>query len=139
MNRHESRCLLGFALSFSTWSPRHFMNAVEFQLPSVANLREHPMAKAKRAKAQRMMGRVLVGNFDSYRNEPIMVDDKWLFILTRCAPKSLDSDNLASCFKSVRDGIADRLKFDDRNPNILWHYEQLKQKNPQVLFEMWKL
>jgi len=106
----------------------------DFAIPSTANLREHFRAKAKRAQAQRMGGRVL-----STRCPKPLSDEIWLFILTRCAPKQLDSDNCAIAFKSVRDGIADRIGINDKDPRIIWHYEQEKSKTARVKFEAWKI
>lgn len=92
------------------------------------------MAKAKRAKAQRMAGHVMAMKFPK-----ILPGEKWIFILTRCAPKRLDSDNVASCFKGARDGIADRIKVDDGETRILWESEQQKSKTPRLKFEAWRL
>lgn len=48
--------------------------------------------------------------------------------LTRIAPGTLDSeDNLTAGFKAVRDGVADGLMLDDRDPRLRWHYEQVKR------------
>lgn len=48
--------------------------------------------------------------------------------LTRCAPRMLDDDNLATSFKSVRDGVADWFGTDDRNPQLAWCVTQEKAK-----------
>jgi hypothetical protein len=49
--------------------------------------------------------------------------------LTRVGPRLLDSDNLPSSMKAVRDGIADALGVDDGpfGP-IEWRYEQRQSK-----------
>ena len=44
--------------------------------------------------------------------------------MTRCAPRRLDSDNLASACKNARDGIAAALGVDDGDERIEWRYEQ---------------
>lgn len=44
--------------------------------------------------------------------------------LTRIAPRSLDSDNLAGSQKHVRDGVADALGIDDRDSRVAWCYAQ---------------
>lgn len=120
------------ALMIAVREQSTFYKVVDAELPSVANLREHPMAKAKRAKAQRMVGRVLAGVLNSSHK------GRWIFILTRIAPRQLDSDNLASCFKSLRDGIADRMGINDGDSRIIWHYEQVP--GPAVVkFEGWRL
>lgn len=48
--------------------------------------------------------------------------------LIRIAPRELDGDNLQSAFKAVRDGIADRLGMDDRDPRVVWIYAQERGK-----------
>ncbi len=45
--------------------------------------------------------------------------------MTRLAPSSgLDDDNLRPALKAVRDGIADVLGVDDRDPAVRWEYDQ---------------
>lgn len=48
--------------------------------------------------------------------------------LTRVGPRTLDTDNLASGFKAVRDEIARILGIDDGDPRLTWVYEQRKGK-----------
>lgn len=43
---------------------------------------------------------------------------------TRIAPRALDDDNLAFAFKSWRDGVADGLNINDRDPRVTWRYAQ---------------
>jgi hypothetical protein len=45
-------------------------------------------------------------------------------VLTRVAPRKLDTDNLASGFKAVRDGIAEWLQIDDGDNRLDWQYRQ---------------
>jgi hypothetical protein len=89
------------------------------KLQSVANLRLHWSAKARLAKAHRSRARVaLQADATNPPSTPLAV------VLTRIAPRRLDSDNLASAFKAVRDGVADWLGVDDGHPDIEWRYEQ---------------
>ena len=44
--------------------------------------------------------------------------------LTRIAPRELDDDNLRGALKSTRDGVADALGIDDRDPRVRWGYGQ---------------
>lgn len=44
--------------------------------------------------------------------------------LTRIAPRELDGDNLQSSLKACRDGVADWLGVDDRDPRVTWSYAQ---------------
>lgn len=44
--------------------------------------------------------------------------------LTRLSAGELDGDNLQGALKGVRDGVADRLGVDDRDPRVIWEYGQ---------------
>jgi hypothetical protein len=45
--------------------------------------------------------------------------------MTRLGPSAgLDSDNLAGALKAVRDGVADWLGIDDRDPRVAWVCDQ---------------
>ena len=85
------------------------------RLRSVANMREHWAAKAKRAKAHRVIGR---NAGKGWKLLPCRVT------LTRIAPRALDGDNLQSAFKAMRDGVADALGVDDAEPRVEWRYAQ---------------
>jgi hypothetical protein len=87
------------------------------RLPSTANLREHWAAKAKRASEHRAAARMVLGT-RARGFVPAIVT------LTRVAPRRLDDDNLAAAFKNIRDGVADAIGVDDRDPRITWLYEQ---------------
>lgn len=96
---------------------------VALVLPSSANLREHFRAKAKRAAMHRALGfSALEGVGFRLRTERAVV------LLVREAPRTVDSDNLASAAKNFRDGIADALGIDDRSPRVGWCYAQAKAK-----------
>lgn len=88
------------------------------RLHSTANLREHWAAKAKRTKHHRQTAKLMCKDFGL----PCIVT------ITRIAPRQLDDDNLASCCKATRDGVADRLGIDDRDPRVQWRYKQAKGK-----------
>ena len=87
---------------------------------SEANARVHWGKRARRARKQRDAARMLVrmAGADVEGLGTIMVT------LTRIAPRDLDSDNLSSALKAVRDGIADALGLDDGDPRLDWHYAQ---------------
>jgi hypothetical protein len=89
------------------------------QLPSGANLREHPLARAKRASMHRNVGFLLVA-----ANAPPALPVEVL--LVRIAPRALDDDNLTFAFKGIRDGVADAYGVSDRDPRITWRYAQEK-------------
>lgn len=86
------------------------------EIPSVANLREHWAAKAERVKAQRKAAMLKCPKWTA---GPVLV-----VTLTRVAPRELDSDNLASAMKGIRDGIAARLGVDDGSKLVEWRYAQ---------------
>lgn len=94
---------------------------IEVSLPlrtySEANGRDHWAVKAKRSQNARRAALAI----PPYPL-PCMVT------LTRLAPRALDDDNLCSAFKAFRDGIADRLGCDDRDPRVQWRYGQDKAK-----------
>lgn len=121
------------------------MNYLEWthpmKLPSCANLREHWATRAKRMRQHHTIGLVATGAAASkVRNgyevtttrrwlpNPLPTPTKILVMLTRHGVRRLDSDNLASAFKGVRDGVAAAIGIDDGDPRITWMYEQDKCK-----------
>lgn len=87
-------------------------------LPSVANAREHWTKRARRTAAQRNAVRLTAGG--QYRGFVLPMVVK----LTRIAPRKLDSDNLSSSFKAIRDQVADELGVNDGDARIAWLYAQ---------------
>lgn len=101
---------------------------VELELPiqtvSEANQREHYMAKARRAKTQRMHTCLLLRHqlgrcVDALRDPPAI-----RITLTRLGVRKLDKDNLAGSLKHVQDGVADWLGIDDGSTRLTWDYAQ---------------
>lgn len=88
---------------------------------SVANMRLHWAAKARLAKAHRTAARAAMAS-----TAPLAPAPPLTLILTRLGPRTLDSDNLASALKAVRDGIADWLGVDDGHAGLDWQYRQRK-------------
>jgi hypothetical protein len=103
---------------------------ISFEIPietkSANNLREHWSARHKRIKDQRAA--------TSYRTprEVKQLGPLLLVMLTRRAPRELDSDNLQGALKGVRDQIAAALGVDDRTSLVRWSYAQEKGE-PAVL------
>lgn len=95
---------------------------VEFTVPvrtvSEANGRDHWRVKAKRTKQHRRWAAALCPRHAL----PCVVT------MTRLSAGELDDDNLRSALKAVRDGIADALGVDDRDPRVRWEYGQAKCK-----------
>jgi hypothetical protein len=95
------------------------------RLVSLANQREHWRSRARRAKSQRYIGELTVkAALREPRGEPFRFPVT--VIITRIAPRALDDDNLAGAAKSVRDGVADALGIDDRDPRVKWAVAQRK-------------
>jgi len=95
---------------------------ITFTLPietvSEANVRVHWAVRADRAKKQRSKALLLCPRWDA---GPLLRVE-----LVRLAPRRLDTDNLVSAVKAVRDGIAARLGVDDGSPLVEWRYGQMK-------------
>jgi hypothetical protein len=88
---------------------------------SEANLREHWAKRAKRAKAQRTIARIVTSAW-------VLKLCGWISVpvvtLVRVAPRKLDSDNLAGSLKAIRDGVADALGISDGSLSVEWVYRQ---------------
>lgn len=95
-----------------------------YRLRSAANLREHWATKAKRVAEQRALGAMKVRAATDAGDRAGMLAAGLVVTLTRIAPRPLDDDNLASAFKAVRDGVADAIGIDDRDPRVAWRYAQ---------------
>jgi len=98
--------------------------AWRYRLRSAANLREHWATKAKRVAEQRALGAMKVRQVTDAADRAGLLAAGLVVTLTRIAPRALDDDNLASAFKAIRDGVADALGIDDRDPRVSWRYAQ---------------
>ncbi len=81
-----------------------------------SNTKGHWRPKAERARIQREMARNVVRSLRAC--VPCVVT------MERVSPGTLDDDNLGSALKHVRDGIADALGVDDRDPRVSFVYGQ---------------
>lgn len=107
-------------------------DTLRFRIPirivSVANAREHWAKKAKRAQHHRgvalMASRAMLR--PTARRLAENPEARIVVIITRVAPRKLDTDNLASGCKSTRDGLADALGIDDGSDRVEWRYAQQK-------------
>ena len=101
------------------------------KLPSVANQRIFWATKARQVKAQRQALALAylahpqrfewAARFSTFLRGPGIE-----VTLTRVAPRALDSDNLASAFKAIRDEVAAKLGVNDNDPRVTWSYGQGK-------------
>ena len=94
---------------------------------SEANLTgEHWSKKHKRHMVQKTLIRLF------FAKEKPKVELPCIVVLTRVAPRTMDSDNLSSSFKWIRDTIGAELTgiiragMGDGDSRITWHYEQEK-------------
>ena len=94
---------------------------------SEANLRGHWAKRARRVRKQRQAARLLV-RAACNRADTSLLSGQITITLTRIAPRRLDSDNLSSSLKAVRDGVADAVGIDDGSERIDWLYAQGKGK-----------
>lgn len=98
---------------------------------SIANVREHWRSRAQRAKSHRMHA-ALALRIAGVAQAPKTA----VIVLTRVAPKKLDSDNLQGALKSVRDGVADWLQIDDGSDRLEWRYAQRRGAPKTYLVEV---
>ena len=87
---------------------------------SALNVREHPMARARRVKRERTNAWLALRQVTAERYElPIVIT------VTRIAPRALDGhDNLGASLKPTIDGIADFLGVADNDPRVTFKTAQ---------------
>lgn len=99
-------------------APAPLFLRVPVRTVSEANSHEHWRARQRRAQEQRGVALLVARGLGAPPSPPLVIT------LTRVSPRRLDSDNLASSQKHVRDGIADWLGIDDGDERLTWRYEQ---------------
>lgn len=89
----------------------------------------HWAVKSRARKHQRNWAKLEVGS----HLRAAVITAPCRVVLTRCGPSSgLDGDGLQAALKAVRDGIADALGINDRDPCVEWLYEQRREKTWSV-------
>ena len=104
---------------------------------SEANKREHWRAGHARHKQQKYAVRLALLSHKLPQKLPVVVT------MTRQSPRTLDSDNLQTAMKNVRDAIAEHFITDkapgraDDDPRFEWSYHQIKSKerNTKLVFQ----
>jgi hypothetical protein len=97
-----------------------FTVTIPMRLESVANTREHWQERRRRDKQQAQS--VLAHLLRVIRDRQMRCSD---VAFCRIGPQVLDSDNLQSAFKGVRDTVATFFGVSDSPSGpITWHYEQ---------------
>lgn len=91
---------------------------VPIRIESVANLREHYHARARRAREHLSATWYALRAAKAPHSVPCTVT------ITRVAPRKLDDDNAISGMKACRDGVALWLGVDDGDERITWRYAQ---------------
>lgn len=112
--------------------------SIPIRLVSEANSNEHWHKKAKRHAIQKMLVK-------SWMNQQKLPPLPCIVKLTRAAPRKLDSDNLQSAFKYIRDAIGEYLTDEeqagrgDDDPRITWEYYQKKttKKESHIEISIW--
>ena len=105
--------------------------SLPLRLVSVMNAREHWARRARRAADHRAATRMALAAHGAWPLRlPLDVT------ITRIAPRVLDGDNLQGAAKAVRDGIADALGVDDRDPRVRWIYGQRRGTPGQHAVEL---
>ena len=102
---------------------------VPIRTVSEMNVRGHWAPRAQRAKRHRQTTRWALRT-TSRPALPCTVT------LTRIAPRELDGDNLQASFKATRDGVADWLNVDDRDPRVVWRYAQRRGERKRYAVEV---
>lgn len=91
---------------------------------------EHYRSRANRRHRERGKTLDALAPFEA----PVLTEDEKLTVtITRFGPRLFDDDNLAYSAKSVRDGVAEWLGIDDRDPRIYWDYRQEKHREKTTL------
>ena len=98
--------------------------SIEFDLAvrtrSLTNTRGHWGKKAQDAKRQRWM---VAMAWRAHGGRPLGEDETAVVTFTRRSAQLLDSDNIHTAFKALRDGIAACFGVDDRDPRVKWDPE----------------
>lgn len=132
-----------------------FQVSIPYRLQSWANTYQYHYARAARVKKEKaMVGLALLSASNarmvfsevnhetrsiSFRGEKPDLTTTGQVHFTRVAPKELDSDNLASAFKAIRDAVAKFIGVSDApSGGINWTYSQEKSKVYGVRIEFLK-
>lgn len=110
------------------------VQVLPLRLESKANAHVHWRHLAEKAKTQRGAAKMALAQS---RLEP---GGRAIVRLVRISPRELDGDNLANALKAVRDGVADALGVDDRDPRVTWlpDWERGAPKQHAVRVEVYR-
>lgn len=114
-------CRIGFTLSFD----------VAVKLASEANIRDGVKPKIRRKKEVKLAVRSALELVPKVITLPCVVT------MIRLGPRKLDSDNLATACKPVRDVLAEWIGIDDADERIQWKTKQKQSKDYLVRVRLW--
>jgi hypothetical protein len=97
---------------------------IPLQTVSETNTHTHWRARQRRAKLQRETVEAYLWEALALEGHAWPGDVPLTVRLTRVSPRLLDDDNLQGSQKAIRDGVADFLGIDDRDPRVRWRYAQ---------------
>lgn len=108
---------------------------------SEANRRDHWATKKRRGDAQRLVARAglkaAIATLKPH-DRGILTRGAVVIRLVRYAARKLDTDNLASGFKAIRDEVAKVLGHDDGpDAPIIWEYDQSTDRPHGAGIEIW--
>lgn len=93
--------------------PRVTLVAKGLRLGLTKNSRLHPQAEARaRRRERQVIDRALVGI--------AAPPGPWRVVITRLGPRAMDTDNVCTSAKGVRDAVAAWLGIDDGDERIAW-------------------
>jgi hypothetical protein len=92
--------------------------SIPIKTTTTMNSRAHWAVKAKAAKREHT---AVAAAWAKERPEirPIL-----RITLTRVGPRQMDSDQVVTSLKGIRDGVAKKLRIDDGSPLVDWVYRQ---------------
>lgn len=103
---------------------------IPIKAQSEANTREHWRVKANRKHKQRNRVAFELAKADWPRQKPRVIH------FTRIGKRELDSDNLQSAFKQIRDEVCARLGCDDGDKAIRFEYDQRTGKEYAIVIKV---
>lgn len=100
--------------------------ALPVHLTNTSNARQHWGTTARKAKVRHPVALAVQTRVRHLGlNQEVVPHHSQLAVrLVYIGPRQLDDDGVASAVKSLRDGVADALGVDDRDPRVTWVPDQ---------------
>lgn len=105
-----------------------------------SNLRSRWATRERAAEQRQVVGMALGNAMREFglRRENVRLAVRLLRLYSGRG-QAMDDDGLARAFKAVRDGVADALAIDDRNPRVVWVPDQQRSDVTAVRIEFYRL